>query len=130
MQRYQTGFWFYNLQTELLCHVMGKSGGSHFRDRQTSRGQYETGRFKCSSRGLYNVMVGLAHGGDLHPEFDVYVNGSAFRHQHRHDLPRRAIAEQLTQGFFVPGNLVLFNQRQKIFRRVARQGGPAKMQIG
>ncbi len=54
----------------------------------------------------------------------------AFGLEHRQDVARRPVAEQLTQSFFVIGDAVLFDQRDEIGWGVARQGRLGKMRIG
>ena len=53
----------------------------------------------------------------------------AFRFEHFRNVGRRAVAEKLAQGFFVVGNSVFFDQRNKIRRRVPRQRGLGKVRI-
>jgi hypothetical protein len=54
----------------------------------------------------------------------------AFGQQHPHDLPCRAIAEQLAERLFMEGDAVLADQRDEIVLRVAGEGGAREMRIG
>ena len=53
----------------------------------------------------------------------------ALLQQHIHDLPRRVIAEQLSQRFLVPLDSVPLDQFKKVLRLVERQRGLRKMRI-
>ena len=61
---------------------------------------------------------------------DIYADGVTFSQQHGDYRLRRAVAEQLTQRFLVPGNTVLVDQGDEIVLGVARQGRFAEMRIG
>ena len=74
-------------------------------------------------------MIGLANVGDFRGELHHNARCGTFRQQHGHNLPGRAITEKLAQGFFMPGDIVLGHERQKISRRIAAQGAAAEMRI-
>ena len=54
----------------------------------------------------------------------------ALGQQHGHDLPRRAVAEQLAQRLLVPGDAVLFDQGDEVVLGVAGQGRLAEVRVG
>ena len=58
------------------------------------------------------------------------ARAAALLHQHVDDLPRRAIAEQLSQRLFVPGDAMPLDQREEILRRIAPQRGLGEMRVG
>ncbi len=59
----------------------------------------------------------------------VHFRERAFREQHLDDLARAEIAEELPELFLVERDPMLFDQRDEILRRVARQGRGAKARI-
>ena len=54
----------------------------------------------------------------------------AFVQQHGHDLPRRAVAEELPKRLLMPGDPVLLHQQEEILRRVAGQRRAGGRQAG
>jgi hypothetical protein len=54
---------------------------------------------------------------------NFYSRGSALGFEQVDDFLRRAVAEELTERFFVVRNAVLFDQRDEVDRRVAGQRG-------
>ena len=58
------------------------------------------------------------------------AGGAAFCFEHVENVARGAIAEELSQSFFVIGNAVFLDQRDEICGSVAGQRGLGKMRIG
>ena len=54
---------------------------------------------------------------------------AAFVEQHRHDLPRGAVAEELAQRLFMPGDAMRLDQFEKVGGRVAAQRGLGEMRV-
>ena len=100
---------------------MRKPGGAHLRDRQPAAGKNHRGRSEIAMIGTDPIPVAPGDAGDPVRQTQIDPYGIALRQQHRHHRPRRPIAEQLTKGFFVPGNPVLADQIDKIMLGVAGQ---------
>ncbi len=83
----------------------------------------------CFVRCFHREAIGFANAGDFRGELHHNACGGAFRQQHGHDLRGRAITEKLAQGFFMPGDVVLGHEGQKIRWRIAAQGAAAEMRI-
>ena len=75
-------------------------------------------------------MIGLVDAGDAMRHLHLDADGGAFGQQHGHDLPRRAVAEELAQRLLVPGDAVLLDQGDEVVLGVARQRRLAEMRIG
>ncbi len=60
---------------------------------------------------------------------DLDASRAAFLFQHPDDVLRRAVAEQLSQRFFVIRDAMLFDERDEVLRRVARQRRLAEMRV-
>jgi hypothetical protein len=60
-------------------------------------------------------------------QFDTPAGAEA--KQHIDNLPRRAIAEQLAQRLFVPGDAVLLDQRKEILRGIAAERRLGEMRV-
>ena len=65
-------------------------------------------------------------GGELHP----HSRPHALLFQHRQNVLRAAVAEQLPQFLLVPANAVAFDHGNKIFRRIAGQRRFGKVRVG
>ncbi len=68
--------------------------------------------------------------GDRPAERGIDLARGAFTAQHGDDLFCRAVAEELAEGLFVPGDAVALDQREKVGRRVAGQGRLGEMRVG
>ncbi len=62
-------------------------------------------------------------------EPQINPGSPALCQQHGDDLARRAVAEQLPEGFFVIGDVMLFDQGDEVVLGVAGQGRFAEMRI-
>jgi hypothetical protein len=60
----------------------------------------------------------------------VHAPLCAFVQQQGHDLPGRAVAEQLAQGFFMPGDPVAVDQVDEVLRAVAAECALCEMGVG
>ena len=65
--------------------------------------------------------IRVAHFANPGAQKYFHAGRAALRFQHSRDLVGRAIAKKLAQRFFVIGDAVLFDQGDKVLRRVARQ---------
>jgi hypothetical protein len=74
--------------------------------------------------------VRMADVADRPAERDPHRTPGALVHQHRDDLARGAVAEELTQRLLVPGDAVLLDQREEILRGVAAQRRLDEMRVG
>ena len=117
-------------QAEALRQVMREAGRAHLRDGQPAGRQHQ--RFRGEGAAVRGDPKAVAAGdlGDAMVAAQIDAGRLAFRHQHGHDLPRRAVAEQLPQRLFVEGDAMLLHQRDKVMLGVARQRRAREMRIG
>jgi hypothetical protein len=59
----------------------------------------------------------------------VNVGGAAFLEQHREDLARGSVAEELAERLLVIRNAMTFDHRNKIARGVAAERGLAEVRV-
>jgi hypothetical protein len=64
--------------------------------------------------------------GDALLQTDLHATGGTFGEQHGNNGPRRAIAEELAERFFVPGDCVARDEFEEIARGVAGERGAAE----
>ena len=120
-QRHQSRQRFSYAQAEATRNVIGKTGRSHFRDRQAARRQHKRGGREATLAGLQPeaVSAGNIRDGLTYPYVDTALR--AFGHQHGDDGARRAVAEQLAERLLMIGDAMALDQRDEISLRVAAQ---------
>ncbi len=116
-----------DLQAELPGQVIGITGRTHFRDARPA-GCDDQARGGKGLAAACDVELGAVMGDALdrlaQRDLDRSTRADglvAFVEQHRDDLPRRAVAEQLAQRLFMPGDAISLDQS----RKSAACSGPA-----
>ena len=67
---------------------------------------------------------------DAGGELDARVGLGALGQQHVEDVVGGAVAEELAEGLLVPGDAVLFDQREEVLRGEAGERGLGEMRVG
>ena len=60
------------------------------------------------------MIIAAGYSGNFFAKFYRYISGSAFLQQHVDNLTGGTIAKELTEGFFMPGDGVTVDHRNKI----------------
>ena len=63
-------------------------------------------------------------------ELDADVGGGAFGEEQVEDVVGGAVAEELAEGLFVPGDAVFGDEREEVLRGVAGERGVGKVRVG
>ncbi len=101
---------------EASRHVIGEAGGTELWDGQAPAGEYQRRRLgRLAAVADVECAVALLDNCRL-AERGLDAGRSALVEQHRDDLPRRSIAEQLPQRLFVPCDAVAVDQGDKVSR--------------
>jgi hypothetical protein len=113
---------------------MREAGRPHLGDRQPAACQHHRIRREIAfvggdaetglAAGLWAVDIGNSVG-----EAQIDAHAIAFCHKHGDHRLRRAVAEQLAEGFFVPGDAVLVDQGDEIVLSIAGQRRFAEMRV-
>src|SRR3546814_7463721 len=121
--RHQPGARWQHGVAELPRKLVTETSGTHARNRQPATGGNQCWRGNRSGAGVQNklAVIGVLHARDVAIGLHLHTGGIALGEQHRHDLFRRVVAEQLPQFFFVEGNAVLLHQLDEMPWRIARQ---------
>lgn len=114
---------------ELAGEVVAEGSGAHLGDGEASCGNNENRRTELRGIGAEKKFGGVADFGDARVEKNLNAGDLAFGCEQVGDIGGGAIAEELAERFFVVGNVVLFDEREKIAGRVASQGGLGEMGV-
>ena len=76
------------------------------------------------------TAAGLGYGEDACGELNVGVGGGALGEEHVEDVVGGAVAEELAEGFFVPGDAVFFDEGEEVLRGEAGERGFGKVRVG
>ena len=130
-QRHQCRPRLDDLEAELARQIVGEAGRPHLRDGRTAGGDHQRRRGGGpAAPGHAKPAVGMGDVGDALAERDADRAPRALVHQHVDDLARRAVAEQLAERLFVPGDAMAVDQVDEILRRVAAQRRHGEMAVG
>ncbi len=131
-QRHQGGAGFRQRDAKLLCQPVTEIGCAHFGDRFSSRRHHQRAAFqdfagrqlqRKAIRGFFDIL-------DLGAQPQLDARLFHLGQQHVDDLARRAIAEQLAQGLFMPVDAVALHQGDEIRSAIAAERRNAEMRIG
>jgi hypothetical protein len=75
-------------------------------------------------------VAGAGDFGDTLLQADLHAGCVTFREQHGDDFAGGAVAEELAQGFFVPGDTVAVDEGEEVARGVAGEGGTGEVGVG
>lgn len=117
-------------KTERARQLVGEPGGADLGNAGTAGGDDQRRRngARLAERNAERP-VGVRHLADGVAKAQLHVSLRALIAQHRHDLPSRAVAEQLPQRLFVPGDAVAIDQSDEVLRPVAAQGRLGEMRV-
>ena len=119
-----------DLVTEPARDVIGKARRAEFGDSETSAGEHQCGRLRRRlAEGDMEAAVAMLDAGRI-AKGRLDPACSTFVEQHRNNLLRRSIAEQLAKGLFVPRNAMAFDQFDEVGRSKAAQRRFGEMRIG
>ncbi len=132
-KRDKRGARFDDFEAELAGEVVAEAGGAHFGDGEASGGDDECGgtEFAVVGEDVEGVIDGggAADFGDV----DIAEEGDAglgcFGEQHVEDVAGGAVAEELAELLFVPGDAVLFDKGEEVGGRVAGERGLGEVGI-
>ena len=118
---------------EGACDVVADAGGAHLGDGEAAGGDDDGVGGYVSAGGVDEEAVGFGVGGrdrfDCGAGAGFDVGGDAFGFEHDDDLLRAAVAEELAEGFFVEGDVVLLDEGNEVAGGVAREGGAGEVRI-
>ena len=117
-QRHERGPRRDDAQPEAARDVIGNPARPHLGNGRPARRDHQPAR--PSARDV-EPAVGVADLADGCAQPDLNPSAGTFGHEHRHDLARRAVAEELPERLFVPGDAVARDQPEEIGRGIARQ---------
>ena len=130
-QRHQRRPWLDQAQAKLPGNAVAEIAGADLGNGQPASGHHHLRRGNRSAVTVDFIAAGWRCLQALDaaglPALDA--TGRALGQQHLNDVVGRAVAKQLAFVFFVKRNLVLLQQRDKVLRRVTRQGRAAKMRV-
>ena len=121
-----------NGNLKLAGDVVAESCCAHFGYRQATGGDDERGCGEdliAGDNGEGSRRIVAADGGDGCVWKHVNTGFGTFAHQEVDDLLRGAIAEELTQSFFVISDAVALDEAEEVGRRVAREGRFCEVRI-
>jgi hypothetical protein len=114
---------------ELAGEVVPERSGAHLGDGEAAGGDDEDGSAKFGGVRAENKFRSAANFGYASVENDLNLRGPAFAFEQIGDFRGRIVAEELAESFFVVGDAMLLDERDKIRGSVARQGGFGEMGI-
>src|SRR5947209_5658316 len=79
--------------------------------------------------GIDDILGGPPHLASLYVQENGHMGGAALLFEHVGDILCGAVAEQLAESLLMIRNMMLLDQRQKVLRRVPRQGRFAEVWI-
>ena len=118
-----------DFQSELTRQIVAKTRGAHFGYREAACGDHECGGVKLIFAGAHNELCDAPDTANVAVEKCFHAGCPAFGFEHFRDVARRAVAEELPEGFLVVRDAVLFDQGDKIRRRIPRQRGFRKVRV-
>ena len=118
-----------NFQAELTGDVIPECRGSHFRDRESAGCDHKRGRVKLREFGMHDELRCMADLTDSAIEKYFYSRIPTFRFEHVGNIARRAVAEELSEGFFVEGDAMLLDQSNKVGRCISGQRRFRKVRV-
>ncbi len=133
-QGHQPGAGRRDRQAELARHVIGQPGRAHLGDRFAAGGQHQIAAAHATACAVTveierKAVVGLAQFAQRRVQPQPGPGAVQFGQQHGDDLFCRAVAEQLPQRLFVPGDAVAIDQVDEIPLGVACQRRFGEMRI-
>ena len=119
-----------NRQPELARQVVSEGSGADFRQRESAGGHDQGVRPELVLARAKREPACFGDLGNPCAEKDTHAGGATFAFEQVGDLPRRVIAEELSERLFVIGDAVLFYERDEVRGSVPRQGRFAEVRIG
>ena len=116
-------------KAETAGEVEAEAGGADLGYGQAAGGDDERLGFERAVVGLEVEAVGARDVGHFGLEADGGARGVAFGEEHGDDLAGGAVAEELAEGLFVPGDGVTVDEVDEVLRGVAGEGGAAEAGI-
>ncbi len=116
-------------QAKLLGELVAQAGSTHFGDGETSGGDDEGGRVDETARGFDTEAGVLGDGVDGGVELNLDASLGALLLEQVDDVLGGAIAEELTESFFVVTDAVFFNERDEVCGGVASECGLGEVRI-
>ena len=130
-QRYQRRAGLDHLEPEAAGEIIGEAGRAELGDGRAAGRDHQSRRGRAMLPIVdAELAVGMIHVADRVAQMQRHAAGRAFIEQHRHDLAGRAVAEELPQSLFVPGDAVALDEREEVRGRVAAQRRAREMRIG
>jgi len=120
-----------DVDAELAGERVGEAGSADFGDGWAAGGNDEAGGGDGFVGELdFEVLGGAGDGGDVGLAADFDAGIAAFGEEHVEDLLSGTVAEELAEGFLVPGDAVVFDEGEEVLRGVAGEGGFGEVGIG
>ena len=105
-------------EAELAGEIVGEAARAQFGDARPASGDGQRRRSVASPADPHlEQAIAARYFGNAFAQLERHVLG-ACGEEHRDDLPRRAIAEELAQRLFMPGDAMRIDQGDEIVRRV------------
>lgn len=120
-----------DVDAELPGDVVAEAGRAHLGDREATGGEDERLGAPYAACGLDDVHRGLVplYGEDGRAEHELDTCRGALFREHRDDLLRGAVAEELAEGFLVIGDAVLLDESDEVRGGVAGEGGFGEVRV-
>ncbi|MNQ15041.1 hypothetical protein D3C85_280030 [compost metagenome] len=129
-QRHQRGPRFHHLEAELARDLQAEVGRAQLRNRHAAGRHHQLGGADRALAGAQlETLLAVGDLGHRTAHAPLHIAGVALGAQHVDDGFAGVVAEKLSAVLLVPGDAVALHQRQKVLRRIGRQGRPAEMRI-
>lgn len=115
---------------ELAGEVVTEGGGAHFRNGEAAGGNNEDGCAKFGGISAKKKFSGTGDFRDAGVEENLDVRGTAFGFEEIANVSGGIVAEELTESFFVIGDVMFLEEGEEIGRSVTGKGGFGEMGIG
>jgi len=119
-----------DVQPELAGEIVAERSGADFGNGQAAGGDDEHRRSKLGGRSVDDEFGGAADFADLGIQKNLNGSSAALFFEQADDFGSGAIAKELAELFFVIRDAVLFDEGEKIGRRVAGERRFGEMRIG
>ena len=130
LQPYQARPWVDYSEPKAAREIVREAACSHFRNREPAGRDHQRRRGEAATVGLDAEAVGPGDRRNLMANAQIDRGRRALREQHRKDLARRSVAEELAQGFLVVADAMALDHRDEVALGVTAERGLAEVRVG